>query len=55
MIWYPHVFKNFPQFVVIHAVKDLSIVSEAELEFFFKFHSKMKGIPFSMVQWMLVV
>ena len=38
MVWYFHLFKNFPQFVVIHTVKDVSIVSEAEvdvsLEFF---------------------
>ena len=38
MAWYSHLFKNFPQFAVIHTVKDVSIVSEAEvdvsLEFF---------------------
>ena len=35
MIWYSHLFKNFPQFVVIHTVKGFSIVNEAEdfLEF----------------------
>ena len=30
MVWNPHLLKNFPQFVVIHAVKDFSTVSEAE-------------------------
>ena len=30
--WYSHLFKNFPQFVVIHTVKGFSIVNEAEAE-----------------------
>ena len=32
MIWYSHLIKNFPQFVVIHTVKGFStvIVNEAE-------------------------
>ena len=30
VVWYSYLFKNFPQFVVIHTVKDFSIVSEAE-------------------------
>ena len=34
VVWYFHLFKNFPQFVVIHTVKGFSIVSEAE-DFFF--------------------
>ena len=29
--WYSHFFKNFPQFVVIHTVKDCSVVNEADL------------------------
>ena len=33
MVWYSHIFKNFPQFVVIHTVKGLSIVNEAEVVF----------------------
>ena len=31
VVQYVHLFKNFPQFVVIHTVKGLSIVSEADL------------------------
>ena len=31
MVWYSHHLKNFPQFVVIHTVKDLSVVNEAEV------------------------
>ena len=36
MVWYYHLLKNFPQFVVIHTVKGFSIVNEADvfLEFF---------------------
>ena len=39
MIWYSHLFYNFPQFVVIHKVKGFSIVSEAEVDFFWEFSS----------------
>ena len=31
MVWYSHLFQNFPQFVVIYTVKDFSIVNEAEI------------------------
>jgi len=31
VVWYSHLFKNFPQFVVIHTVKDFSVVGEAEV------------------------
>ena len=34
MVWYSHLFKNFPQFVVIHTVKDFSLVDEAEVDVF---------------------
>ena len=34
MVGYSHLFKNFPQFVVIHTVKGFSIVNEAELNAF---------------------
>ena len=37
VVWYSHLFKNFPQFVVIHAVKGFSIVSEAEVYVFLEF------------------
>ena len=32
VVWYSHLFKNFPQLVVIHTVKGFSIVSEAEVD-----------------------
>ena len=31
MVWYSHLFKNFPEFVVIHTVKGLSVVNEADV------------------------
>ena len=37
MLWYSHLFKNFPQFVVNHTVKGFSIVNEAELDVFLEF------------------
>ena len=37
MIWYSHLFKNFPQFVVIHTVKVFSVVNEAEVDAFLEF------------------
>ena len=32
MVWYSHLFKNFPQFVVVHTVKGFGIVKEAEID-----------------------
>ena len=37
MVWYSHLFKKFPQFVVIHTVKGLSIVNVGEADFFLEF------------------
>ena len=34
MIWYSHLFKKFPQFVVIHTVKGFHIVNKAEVDDF---------------------
>ena len=31
MVWYSNLFKNFPQFVVIHTVKGLGIVNKADV------------------------
>ena len=30
MVWYFHLFKNFPEFVVIHTVKDFGVVNKAK-------------------------
>ena len=34
MGWYSHLFKNFPQFVMIHTVEGFSIVDETEIDVF---------------------
>ena len=34
MVWYSHLFQNFPQFVVIHTVKGFRVVNEAEVDVF---------------------
>ena len=37
MVWYSHLFQNFPQFVVIHIVKGFSVDNEAEAHVFLEF------------------
>ena len=37
MVWYSHLFQNFPQFIVIHTVKDFGIVNKAERDVFLGF------------------
>ena len=34
MVWYSHLMKNFPHFVVIHTIKSFSIVNEIEVDAF---------------------
>ena len=49
MVWYSHLFKNYPQFVVIHTVKGFSIVTEAEVYVFLEYPC------FSKIQQMLPI
>ena len=35
VVWYSHLLKNFPQFVVMHTVKGFGIVNKAEVDLFF--------------------
>ena len=37
VVWYSHLLKNLPQFVVIHTVKGIGIVNKAEVDVFLKF------------------
>ena len=37
MVWFSHLLKNFPQFVVIHTVKGFSVVKESEVDVFIEF------------------
>ena len=50
VVWYSHLFQNFPQFVVIYTVKGFGIVSKAEIDVFF-----LNSLAFSMIQQMLVI
>ena len=34
MVWYSHLLKNFPQFLVIYTVKGYSVVNKAEVDVF---------------------
>ena len=34
MVWYSQLLKNFPQFIVIHAVKGFGVVNKAEVNVF---------------------
>ena len=34
MVWYSHLFQNFPWFIVIHTVKGFGIVNKAEIDVF---------------------
>ena len=37
VVWYSRLFKNVPQFVVIHTVKGFNVVNEAEVDVFLEF------------------
>ena len=43
MIWYSHLFKDFPQFFVIHTVKGFSIVNEPEVDVFLELPCFLHG------------
>ena len=34
MVWYSHVFQNFPQFIVIHTVKGFGVIKKAKVDVF---------------------
>ena len=39
MVWYSHLFQNYPQFIVIHTVKGFGIVNKAETDVFLELSS----------------
>ena len=47
VLWYSHLFQNFPQFIVIHTVKGFGVVNKAEIDVFLELS------VFSMIQRML--
>ena len=48
VVWYSHLFKNFPQFVVIQTITGFGIVNRAEIDFW-------NSPAFSMIQQMLAI
>ena len=50
VVWHSHFLKNFPQFVVIHTLKDFNIVNVAEIDFFF-----LEFFAFPIIQQMLAI
>ena len=49
VVWYSHLFKSFPQFVVIHTIKSFGIVNKAEIDVFLELSC------FLMIQRMLAI
>ena len=45
MVWCSHVFKNVPQFVVIHTVKGFSLVTQTEVDVFLEFSCFSCDLP----------
>ena len=39
MVWYSHLFQNFPQYIVIHTVKGFGRVNKAEIDVFLELSS----------------
>ena len=54
VVWYFHLLKNFPQFVVSHIIKDFSIVKEAEVDAFLEFSSFFNDPTGLLAIWSLV-
>ena len=49
VIWYSQLFQNFPQFIVIHAVKGFGIVNKVEVDDFWN------SFALLMIHWMLAI
>ena len=53
MVWYSHLFQNFPQFTVIHTIKGFGIVNKAEIDVFLEL-SCFFDDPEDLAIWSLV-
>ena len=49
VVWYSHLLKNFPQFIVIHTVKGFGTVNKVKVDVFLELSC------FLMIQWMLAI
>ena len=47
MVWYSHLFQNFPQFIVIHTVKGSGVVNKAEIDVSPLVNTMALGLPVS--------
>ena len=45
MVWYSHLFQNFPQFLVIHTVKGFGVVNKTEVDVFLELSCIFDGPP----------
>ena len=53
MVWYSHLFQNFPQFIVIHIVKGFGIVNKAEIDVFLELSCFFYDPCLSLLLWAL--
>ena len=44
MVWYSHLFQNFPQFIVIHRVEGFGIVNKAEIDILVLYYSSYTNV-----------
>ena len=44
VIWYSHLFQNFPQFIVIHTVEGFGIVNNTEIDIFLELTSLTNSV-----------
>ena len=56
MVWYSHLFQNFPQFIVIHTIKGFGIVNKAEIDvslelFFFSSVQSLSSVRLFVTPW----
>ena len=50
VVWYSHLLKNFPQFVLIYTVREFGVINKAEVDVFF-----WNFVAFLTIQWMLEI
>ena len=55
VVWYFHLFQNFPQFIVIYTVKGFGIVNKAEIDVLSILLKARNSLAFFMIQRMLVI
>ena len=56
VVWYSHLLKNFPQFIVIHTVKGFGTVNKAEIEVFLCFINYAKAfdcVDHNCIRWVI--